>query len=433
MKSVAFSAARSSRRREPVGVVEVLVHRQHDGLVARELVAGAVEQGFGRLDQLGGIERVFQFQPYALGQGEELLDADRFLLELLEFHVTRVVGLALFQLGFYTRQTFGIVGQMRFHRGHQLLHFVQSGHGIFGLVEQGRGARLVAHAGQACGEFDVIAGRGRQVTRLFQGGLHECGVARLLGRLDQRLGGAEVGCASQGALIQGLGARRIAQRLGDFARQRQQVGHAGELLAGLVEDRRGVILVEQVLGRGRRQLAVLDRARDFRLGLFQHLLGKRAVGDDAHHVLRQIDQRVEVAGFLQRLFIRAHCRRLVAQHLELGLGQCNLLLARHAVILGGLQQFLGAALFAQRLVDDGARRQVLGELAVVRHAVHQLLGVGRIGRFLQGFQRQGRVIGAAAALGFFGGEGVAGGHGVSPDERNLTGQFSACGSGQPNK
>ena len=63
----------------------------------------------------------------------------------------------------------------------------------------------------------------------------------------------------------------------------------------------------------------------------------------------------------------------------------------------------GKKLFAQRLVHDGAGRQVLGELAVVRYAVHQLLGVGRVGRFLQGLQRQGGVIGAAAALGFLGG------------------------------
>ena len=170
-----------------------------------------------------------------------------------------------------------------------------------------------------------------------------------------------------------------------------------------------------MLGRYGRQLAVFHRTRNFRLGLFQHLPGKRAVGDHAHHVLRQIDQRVEVAGFLQCLLIGTHCRCLVAQYLELGLGQRHLLLAAHAVVFGRLQQFLGAALLAQRLVGDGARRQILGELAVVRLAIHQFLGVGRIGRFLQGFQRQRRVIGAAAALGFFGGEGVAGGHGVSPD------------------
>ena len=202
---------------EPVGVVEVLVHRHENRLVARELIAGAVEQVFGGFDQLGGVERVFQFQPDPLGQREELLDADGLLFQLLEFHIAGVIGLALFQLDLHPGQTLGVVGQMRFHRGHQLLHFVQPGHGVFGLVQQRRRARLVAHAGQPFGQIDVFAGGGRQVAGLFQCRLHECGIAGLLGRFDQRFGGGEIGCAVQRALIQRLGFLRVAQRLGDFS------------------------------------------------------------------------------------------------------------------------------------------------------------------------------------------------------------------------
>ena len=329
-----------------------------------------------------------------------------------------MVGLALLQLDLHPGESLGIIGQVRFHRGYKPVHLVQSGHRVLGLVQQCRGARFVAHARQPLGQFDVFAGGGCQIACFFQRGLHEGGIPRLFGGFDQRFCRGEVGRAFERALIQRLCLLRIAQRLGHLARQRQQVGNAGELFRRLVENRFRVLLVEQMLGRGGRQLAVFHRARDFRLGLFQHLLGERVVGDHAHHVLRQVDQRIEVVGFLQRLFVGAHRCRLVAQYLELGFRQHDLLLARHAVVFRGLQQFLGASLLAQRLVGDGAGRQVLSELAVIRHAVHQLLGVGGVRGFLQGFQRQRGVLGAAAALGFFGGEGVAGGHGGSPGKHH---------------